>query len=211
MFSVQSKYSKKTKIYRCWVSSSPIKRAKHETCKYNVNHHGWAHHQDENQIQFFQCRKDQWIHLTTDVKFSHGQKGFRTVFWEVPWYSRDLLTAIEDIVIFLNYLQQCYRDRNQGARMQLLVMCMGCSSSHTLVCVCAFLGDRAVSRGSSGPIGTYVVRNRRVSPYLVSGVAIPYDDMREQARSVNLLETWRLVSRRGHWGNPLANGQNSSW
>ena len=45
MFSVQSKYSKKTKsiyinIYRCWVSSSPIKRAKHETCKYDVNHHG---------------------------------------------------------------------------------------------------------------------------------------------------------------------------
>ena len=62
---------RRRKVYRCWVSSSPIKRAKHETCKYNVNHHGWAHPQDENQIHFFQCRKDQWIHLTTDVKFSH--------------------------------------------------------------------------------------------------------------------------------------------
>ena len=50
MFSVQSKYSKKTKVYRCWVSSSPIKRAKYETCKYNVNHHGWAYHQGENKF-----------------------------------------------------------------------------------------------------------------------------------------------------------------
>ena len=41
-----------------------------KTCKYNVNHHGWAHHQGENQIHSFQW-KDQWIHLTTDVKFSH--------------------------------------------------------------------------------------------------------------------------------------------
>ena len=31
---------RRRKVYRCWVSSSPIKRAKHETCKYNVNHHG---------------------------------------------------------------------------------------------------------------------------------------------------------------------------
>ena len=57
------------------------------------------------------------------------------------------------------------------------------------------LGDRAVSRGSPGPIGTHVVRDRRVSPYLVSRVASPDDDTGEQARSVNLLETWRLVSR----------------
>ena len=62
---------RRRKVYRCWVSTSPIKRAKYETCKYNVNHHGWAHHQGENQIHSFQCRKDQWIHLTTDVKFSH--------------------------------------------------------------------------------------------------------------------------------------------
>ena len=59
---------RRRKVYRRWVSSSPIKRAKHETCKYDVNHHGWAHHQDENQIRFFQCRKDQWNHLTTDVR-----------------------------------------------------------------------------------------------------------------------------------------------
>ena len=50
---------RRRKVYRCWVSSSPIKRAKHETCKYDVNHHGWAHHQDEKQIHFFQCRKHQ--------------------------------------------------------------------------------------------------------------------------------------------------------
>jgi len=62
---------RRRKVYRCWVSSSPIKRAEHETCKYNVNHHGWAHHQGENQIHFFQCRKDQWIHLTTDVGNFH--------------------------------------------------------------------------------------------------------------------------------------------
>ena len=31
---------RRRKVYCCWVSSSPIKRAEHETCKYNVNHHG---------------------------------------------------------------------------------------------------------------------------------------------------------------------------
>ena len=88
---------------------------------------------------------------------------------------------------------------------------LGCSSCHTLVCVCAhpwvivrYLGV------PPGPIGTHVVRDRRVSPYLVSRVATPYDDTGEQARSVNLLETWGLVSRRGQRGNPLANGQYSS-
>ena len=55
--------------------------------------------------------------------YTVGQGGFRAVFWEVPIYSRDLLAAIEDIVVFLNYLQQCYRDLNQGATAQLLVMC----------------------------------------------------------------------------------------
>ena len=83
--------------------------------------------------------------------------------------------------------------------------------SHPRLCLRTSLGDRAVSRGSPGPIGTHVVRDRRVSPYLVSRVATPYDDTGEQARSVNLLETWGLVSRRGQRGNPLANGQNSSW
>ena len=50
---------RRRKRYCCWVSSSPIKRAEHETCKYDVNHHGWAHHQGEKQIHSFQCRKDQ--------------------------------------------------------------------------------------------------------------------------------------------------------
>lgn len=82
--------------------------------------------------------------------------------------------------------------------------------SHPRLCLRTSLGDRAVSRGSPGPIGTHVVRDRRVSPYLVSRVATPNDDMGEQARSVNLLEIWGLVSRRGQRGNPLANGQYSS-
>ena len=55
--------------------------------------------------------------------YTVGQGGFHTVLWEVPRYSRDLLAAIEDIVVFLNYLQKCYRDLNQGATAQLLVMC----------------------------------------------------------------------------------------
>ena len=54
-----------------------------------------------------------------------------------------------------------------------------------------------------------MVRDRRVSPHLVSRVATPTDDTGEQTRLVNLLETWELVSRRGQRGNPLANGQYS--
>jgi hypothetical protein len=44
-------------LYRCRVSSSPIQRAVYETCKDDVNDHGWAHHQGETQIHFLQCRK----------------------------------------------------------------------------------------------------------------------------------------------------------
>ena len=47
----------------------------------------------------------------------------RLLLWEVPRDSRDLQAAIEDIVVFLNYLQKCYRDLNQGAMAQLLAMC----------------------------------------------------------------------------------------
>ena len=72
--------------------------------------------------------------------------------------------------------------------------------SHPRLCLRTSLGDRAVSRGSPGPIGAHVVRDRRVSPYLVSRVATPNDDTGEQARSVSLLETWGLVLRRGQWG-----------
>ena len=70
------------------------------------------HDQDPIQIGHF---------LPHDHTVGHG--GFRTVLWEVPRDSRDLLAAIEDIVVFLNYLQKCYRDLNQGATAQLLVMC----------------------------------------------------------------------------------------
>ena len=201
-----------------------------------------------------------------DHTVEHG--GFRTVLWEAP---KDLRAAVEDVVVFLNYLQKCHRDLNQGATAQLLVLCNRTAVHNQLLqhgfqaawfgglriattssaagatarigvivqIGCGFLsggrrgasledredcygratvaltrairhGDRAVSRGSPGPIGTHVVRDRRVSPYLVSRVATPNDDTGEQARSVNLLETWGLVSRRGQRGNPLANGQYSS-
>ena len=70
------------------------------------------HDQDPIQIGHF---------VPHDHTVGHG--GFRTVLWEVPRDSRDLLAAIEDIVVFLNYLQKCYRDLNQGATAQLLVMC----------------------------------------------------------------------------------------
>jgi len=53
------------------------------------------HDQDPIQIGHF---------LPHDHTVGHG--GFRTVLWEVPRDSRDLLTAIEDIVVFLNYLQK---------------------------------------------------------------------------------------------------------
>ena len=81
--------------------------------------------------------------------------------------------------------------------------------SHPRLYLRTSLGDRAVSRGSPGLIGTHVVRDRRVSPYLVSRVATPNDDMGEQARSANLLETWTCLEE-GQRGNPLANGQYSS-
>ena len=53
-----------------------------------------------------------------DHTVEHG--GFRTVLWKVP---KDLMAAIEDVVVFLNYLQKCHRELSQGATAQLLVMC----------------------------------------------------------------------------------------
>ena len=101
---------------------------------------------------------------------------------------------------------------------------LGCSSCHTLVCVCAhpwvivrYLLAEAMKAldGKKGDRG--VLPDRSVHTWygtdgslLVSRVATPNDDTGEQARSVNLLETWGLVSRRGQRGNPLANGQYSS-
>jgi len=66
---------RRRKTYCCWVSSSPIKRAVYETCKYDVNHHGWSHHQGENQIHFLQCRKDEMDSSHHRCpKFSHVTK-----------------------------------------------------------------------------------------------------------------------------------------
>ena len=67
------------------------------------------HDQDPIQIGHF---------VPHDHTVEHG--GFRTVLWEVP---KDLMAAIEDVVVFLNYLQKCHRDLSQGATAQLLVMC----------------------------------------------------------------------------------------
>ena len=84
---------------------------------------------------------------------------------------------------------------------------LGCSSCHTLVCVCAhpwvivrYLGvlpDRSVHTSGTGPDGSH--------HYLVSRVATPNDDTGEQARLVNLLETWGLVSslEEGSTGQPV--------
>ena len=67
------------------------------------------HDQDPIQIGHF---------VPHDHTVEHG--GFRTVLWEAP---KDLMAAIEDVVVFLNYLQKCHRDLSQGATAQLLVMC----------------------------------------------------------------------------------------
>ena len=48
------------------------------------------------------------------------------------------------------------------------------------------------------------------SCFIASPCIVRSIDTGEQARSVNLLETWGLVSRRGQRGNPLATGQYSS-
>ena len=67
------------------------------------------HDQDPIQIGHF---------VPHDHTVEHG--GFRTVLWEAP---KDLRAAVEDVVVFLNYLQKCHRDLSQGATAQLLVMC----------------------------------------------------------------------------------------
>ena len=48
---------RRRQVYCCWVSSSPIKRAEHETCKYDVNHHGWSHHQGEKTNSLLPMQK----------------------------------------------------------------------------------------------------------------------------------------------------------
>ena len=59
--------------------------------------------------------------------------------------------------------------------------------SHPRLSLRTSLGDRAVSPGTPGPIGTHVVRDRQVSPNPVSRLAATCDEVGEQARSVNLL------------------------
>ena len=44
------------------------------------------------------------------------------MLWEAP---KDLRTAVEDVVVFLTYLQKRHRNLHQGATAQLLVMCNG--------------------------------------------------------------------------------------
>ena len=58
--------------------------------------------------------------------------------------------------------------------------------SHPRLSLGTYLGDRAETPGTPGPIGTQV-RNRRVSPNHVSRLAATCDEVGEQARSVNLL------------------------
>ena len=64
--------SKKTENLLLLDFVSPIKRAVHETCKYDINYHGWSHHQGENKFTSSNAESIQRIHLTTDVtQFSH--------------------------------------------------------------------------------------------------------------------------------------------
>ena len=46
--------------------------------------------------------------------------GFRTVLWKAP---KDLRSAVEDVVAFCTYLKNYYRNLQQGATSQLLVLC----------------------------------------------------------------------------------------
>ena len=48
----------------------------------------------------------------------HG--GFRAIFWDAP---KDLRTAVDDIVVLLEYLRKYHHDFRQGATSQLLVLC----------------------------------------------------------------------------------------
>ena len=49
-----------------------------------------------------------------------AQGGFRTVLWNAP---KDLRAAVEDVVPFCTYLKNYYRNLQQGATSQLLVLC----------------------------------------------------------------------------------------
>ena len=67
------------------------------------------HDQDSIQIGHF---------VAHDNTVEYG--GFRTVLWDAP---KDLRTAVEDVVVFLAYLQKRHQDLSQGATAQLLVLC----------------------------------------------------------------------------------------
>ena len=56
--------------------------------------------------------------VSHDHTVEHG--GFRTVLWDAP---KDLRSAVDDVVVLLNYLQNSHRDLSQGATAQLLVLC----------------------------------------------------------------------------------------
>ena len=74
---------RRRQVYCCWVSSSPIKRAEHETCKYDVNHHGWSHHQGEktNSLLPMQKRPNGFISpQMSDI--SSQMSYFHTPFWD---------------------------------------------------------------------------------------------------------------------------------
>ena len=59
---------RRRKVYRCWVSSSPIKRAKYENVQMQCQPSRLSSPSRWKPIHSFQW-KDQWVHLTTDVKF----------------------------------------------------------------------------------------------------------------------------------------------
>jgi hypothetical protein len=46
--------------------------------------------------------------------------GFRAIFWDA---SKDLRTAVDDIVVMLEYLRKQHRDFRQEATSELMVLC----------------------------------------------------------------------------------------
>ena len=96
---------RRRKVYRCWVSSSPIKRAKHETCKYDVNHHGWEGElKVKNKFTSSNAEKIQWIHLTTDVKFSQDLDVFNALKRRGAAYELANLMSYEKHELLINLL-----------------------------------------------------------------------------------------------------------
>ena len=102
------------KTYRCKVSPSPIKAASCETCKNDVNHHGWAHHQGEKQIHFSQCRKDQ-------MDSSHSKKEIFTGWPTAKASWPNVFTRFAQTSILLQVLWKLNLQVGVTAQVQVMI------------------------------------------------------------------------------------------